>query len=141
MILIANVEGLSIKELPAHAPIKPACAKVECGTYECPTPFELKMDSTCCGYCWASDDDVALDRHKSFSAAFKIDQCESAPSSCKSPGPDAVRCFQVHCLEGAKPICAEGTCCPSCPVAEVESLAEEEPALEAPAPEEPAPEA
>merc|ERR1719277_816440 len=44
--------------------LTPACSKVECGEYSCPTPFELKMDSTCCGYCWAPDHEVGVDRHR-----------------------------------------------------------------------------
>merc|ERR1719473_69316 len=43
--------------------LEPPCSKIECGEYECSPPFELKTDNTCCGYCWAPDHVVAVDRH------------------------------------------------------------------------------
>merc|ERR1719343_2012412 len=41
--------------------LAPACSKITCGEFSCPTPFELKVDGTCCGYCWAPDHKVAVD--------------------------------------------------------------------------------
>jgi hypothetical protein len=32
--------------------------QVKCGRYECPAPFVLKMDKTCCGTCYAPDNKV-----------------------------------------------------------------------------------
>merc|ERR1719473_40271 len=70
--------------------MEPPCANVKCGRYECPEPFTLKVDQTCCGYCWAPDAKVQVDRHQvvEFNATgHAIDQCDSAPSHCKGPGP------------------------------------------------------
>mmetsp|Transcript_101842 Transcript_101842/g.273443 ORF Transcript_101842/g.273443 Transcript_101842/m.273443 type:complete len:146 (-) Transcript_101842:146-583(-) len=97
--------------------LTPACAKVECGEYSCPAPFELKKDATCCGYCWAPDHVVAADRHvvTAFNATGNvIDQCEEAPSTCKGPGANVVRCFRPSCREGDVPNCSPGSCCPIC---------------------------
>merc|ERR1719395_95412 len=97
--------------------LEPACSKIECGEYECPTPFELKVDKTCCGYCWAPDHEVNVDRHKvvAYNATgFAVEQCESAPSTCKGPGPSVVRCFKPNCRAGDVPNCAPDACCPMC---------------------------
>merc|ERR1719399_855346 len=45
----------SMKNSFGQSKLEPPCSKIECGEYECPTPFELKVDETCCGYCWAPD--------------------------------------------------------------------------------------
>merc|ERR1719432_642081 len=87
----------SMKNSFGDSNLEPACSKIECGEYECPTPFELKVDKTCCGYCWAPDHKVSVDRHKSVapgSLGFAVDQCDSAPSTCRSPGDNVVRCFK-----------------------------------------------
>ena len=71
--------------------LAPSCSKIECGEYSCPEPFELKTDGTCCGYCWAPDHVVPADRHVATafnSTGFAVEQCESAPSTCKGPGAD-----------------------------------------------------
>merc|ERR1719491_24649 len=97
--------------------LTPPCAKVDCGEYSCPAPFELKTDSTCCGYCWAPDNIVAADRHKvtEFNATgHVVQQCEGAPSSCRGPGANLVRCFKPQCRAGETPNCAPGSCCPMC---------------------------
>merc|ERR1719152_720524 len=97
--------------------LEPACAKIQCGEYSCPEPFELKTDSTCCGYCWAPDHIVAADRHVVTaynSTGFAVAQCEGAPSTCKAPSPTAVRCFVPNCRAGNKPHCAPGACCAMC---------------------------
>jgi DNA repair exonuclease SbcCD ATPase subunit len=97
--------------------LTPACDKIQCGDYSCPTPFELKVDNTCCGYCWAPDHVVPADRHAVVAAnatGLAVDQCESAPSFCKGPGSNAVRCFQPNCREGAAPHCGPGACCAAC---------------------------
>jgi len=68
--------------------LTPACSKIECGEYSCPSPFELKTDGTCCGYCWAPDHVVAADRHKVTeynSTGLAVEQCEGAPSACRGP--------------------------------------------------------
>mmetsp|Transcript_30669 Transcript_30669/g.95323 ORF Transcript_30669/g.95323 Transcript_30669/m.95323 type:complete len:147 (+) Transcript_30669:41-481(+) len=97
--------------------LTPACSKIECGTYSCPTPFELKVDGTCCGYCWAPDHVVAADRHVAVAynaTGFAVEQCEGAPSTCRGPGVNAVRCFRPSCRAGDAPHCAPGACCPIC---------------------------
>merc|ERR1719271_1186224 len=97
--------------------LEPPCSKIECGEYECTPPFELKTDNTCCGYCWAPDHVVAVDRHVATvfnSTGFAVEQCESAPSTCTGPGANAVRCFKPSCREGEKPHCAPGACCHKC---------------------------
>ncbi|CAK0801388.1 unnamed protein product [Prorocentrum cordatum] len=38
--------------------LAPSCSKITCGEYSCPTPFELKVDGTCCGYCYAPDHEI-----------------------------------------------------------------------------------
>ncbi len=83
--------------------LTPACSKVQCGEYSCPSPLELKVDGTCCGYCWAPDHLVSADRHKvtEFNATGNlIEQCDSAPSECKGPGANVVRCFKPSCRAG-----------------------------------------
>merc|ERR1719197_517541 len=107
----------SMKNSFGKSNLEPACSKIECGEYECPTPFELKVDKTCCGYCYAPDHVVSVDRHKvvAFNATgFAVDQCESAPSTCKGPGPTAVRCFKPSCRAGDVPNCSPDACCPAC---------------------------
>ena len=109
----------SMKDSFGKSNLEPACSKIECGEYECPTPFELKTDSTCCGYCWAPDHKVGVDRHKVVafnSTGFAIEQCESAPSTCKGPGPEAVRCFKPSCRAGDTAGCSPDACCPVCQV-------------------------
>merc|ERR1719181_2343378 len=49
---------------------------------ECKAPFTLKKDNECCGYCWAPDDVVALDRHKTYTSEHQADVCPSAPAHC-----------------------------------------------------------
>merc|ERR1740139_655836 len=69
--------------------LTPPCAKIECGDYSCPAPFELKTDKTCCGYCYAPDHVVAADRHKEVvfnSTGLAVEHCEGAPSTCSGPG-------------------------------------------------------
>mmetsp|Transcript_73886 Transcript_73886/g.138062 ORF Transcript_73886/g.138062 Transcript_73886/m.138062 type:complete len:149 (+) Transcript_73886:90-536(+) len=96
--------------------LTPPCANIKCGEYSCPAPLELKVDGTCCGYCYAEDHVIAVDRHQvtEYNATgFAIEQCESAPSTCKAPGPE-VRCFKPQCRAGDAPHCAPGSCCPMC---------------------------
>merc|ERR1719487_236501 len=60
--------------------LEPPCSKIECGEYECTPPFELKTDQTCCGYCWAPDHVIAVDRHSvtAYNASgFAVETCES----------------------------------------------------------------
>mmetsp|Transcript_63194 Transcript_63194/g.196061 ORF Transcript_63194/g.196061 Transcript_63194/m.196061 type:complete len:150 (-) Transcript_63194:109-558(-) len=97
--------------------VTPPCSKIECGKYECPPDFELKVDGTCCGYCWAPDHRVAVDRHVAVaynSTGFAVEQCESAPSVCRGPGKSVVRCFKPSCRAGDKATCVSGNCCPTC---------------------------
>merc|ERR1719235_2005379 len=54
----------SMKDSFGKSNLEAPCSKIECGDYECPTPFELKVDATCCGYCYAPDHVVSVDRHK-----------------------------------------------------------------------------
>merc|ERR1719387_1138075 len=97
--------------------LTPACAKIEYGEYSCPTPFELKVDGTCCGYCWAPDHLIAVDRHVAVpynSTGNVVEQCDSAPSVCTGPGTNAVRCFKPSCRVGDVVHCGAGACCPMC---------------------------
>merc|ERR1719333_1559759 len=97
--------------------LEPPCAKVTCGEYSCPTPFELKVDKTCCGYCWAPDGLVPPARHRVVepnATGFAVEQCVSAPSTCRSPGDNVVRCFKPACRDGDIPHCTPGSCCAMC---------------------------
>ena len=98
--------------------LEPPCSKVECGEMSCPAPFELKMDDTCCGYCWAPDHAIPLDRHVGIaynSTGMAVEQCESAPSHCKAPVAEIpVRCFKPSCRAGEAPHCGAGACCAMC---------------------------
>eukprot|EP00929_Paragymnodinium_shiwhaense_P041887 TRINITY_DN2174_c0_g6_i1.p2 TRINITY_DN2174_c0_g6~~TRINITY_DN2174_c0_g6_i1.p2 ORF type:complete len:146 (+),score=24.45 TRINITY_DN2174_c0_g6_i1:172-609(+) len=97
--------------------LTPSCDSIQCGEYSCPTPFELKVDNTCCGYCWAPDHVVPADRHAvvQYNATGNaVAQCDSAPSTCKGPGATAVRCFRPSCRAGSEPHCAPNACCPAC---------------------------
>jgi len=105
------------KDSFGNTALTPACAKIECGEYSCPTPFELKVDATCCGYCWAKDDEVAIDRHVAIpynSSGMVVEQCDSAPSTCKGPSIHPVRCFKPACRAGDVPHCGAGACCAMC---------------------------
>ena len=107
----------SMKNSFGESNLEAPCSKIECGEYSCPTPFELKVDKTCCGYCWAPDHEVSVDRNKvvAYNATgFAVEQCDSAPSTCKGPGPEAVRCFKPNCRAGDVPNCAPDACCPMC---------------------------
>merc|ERR1719235_2654230 len=107
----------SMKDSFGKSKLEAPCSKIECGDYECPTPFELKVDATCCGYCYAPDHVVSVDRHvvvKYNATGFAVDQCESAPSTCKGPGPTAVRCFKPSCRAGDTPTCSPNACCAAC---------------------------
>mmetsp|Transcript_35777 Transcript_35777/g.57004 ORF Transcript_35777/g.57004 Transcript_35777/m.57004 type:complete len:142 (+) Transcript_35777:65-490(+) len=107
----------SMKDSFGKSNLEVPCSKIECGEYSCPTPFELKVDQTCCGYCWAPDHEVNVDRHVvvAYNATgFAVEQCESAPSTCKGPSPTAVRCFKPNCRAGDVPNCAPDACCPMC---------------------------
>merc|ERR1719198_1952581 len=80
--------GLTVKQEPVMDGMKdsfgestlvPPCSKIECGEYACPAPFELKVDGTCCGYCWAPDHVVGVDRHqvvKYNATGLAVEQCE-----------------------------------------------------------------
>mmetsp|Transcript_19141 Transcript_19141/g.45088 ORF Transcript_19141/g.45088 Transcript_19141/m.45088 type:complete len:153 (-) Transcript_19141:115-573(-) len=97
--------------------LTPACSKIECGAFECPSPFELKVDGTCCGYCWAPDHVVGADRHvvvEHNATGFAVEQCEASPSTCRGPGVNVVRCFKPSCRAGDTAHCAPGACCPIC---------------------------
>ena len=114
---IARDQEFRAEDSFGNTALTPPCDKISCGEYSCPTPFELKVDNTCCGYCWAPDHVVPADRHAVVAVnatGLVVDQCESAPSFCKGPGSNAVRCFQPNCREGAKPHCAPGSCCAAC---------------------------
>jgi len=100
-----------------NSKLEPPCTNIQCGEYECPMPFELKTDNTCCGYCYAPDHVVPYDRHAVVAVnatGYVVDYCDSAPSTCKSPGANAVRCFKPACKEGEKAHCAPGNCCAAC---------------------------
>lgn len=97
--------------------LTPPCAKIECGQFSCPEPFELKKDKACCGYCWAPDHEVSVDRHvvtEYNATGLAVPQCDSAPSTCKGPGAEVVRCFKPACREGDAPQCQPGACCAKC---------------------------
>merc|ERR1719482_501373 len=107
----------SMKDSFGKSNLEPACAKIECGEYECPSPFELKVDNTCCGYCYAPDHIVAVDRHVAVpfnSTGNIVAQCESAPSTCKGLGIHPVRCFKPSCRPSDVPHCGPTSCCPIC---------------------------
>merc|ERR1719240_825471 len=107
----------SMKNSFGESNLEAPCSKIECGEYSCPTPFELKVDATCCGYCWAKDDEVAIDRHVAVpynSSGMVVEQCPSAPSTCKAPGIHPVRCFKPACRAGDVPHCGAGACCAMC---------------------------
>mmetsp|Transcript_96666 Transcript_96666/g.181758 ORF Transcript_96666/g.181758 Transcript_96666/m.181758 type:complete len:138 (-) Transcript_96666:62-475(-) len=96
--------------------LEPPCSKIQCGEFSCPAPLELKMDATCCGYCWAPDHVTALDRHKAVpynSTGFAVAMCDSAPATCTGPASTA-RCFKPSCKPGQVAHCAPGSCCASC---------------------------
>merc|ERR1719405_87956 len=98
----------SMKDSFGKSNLEPACSKIECGDYECPSPFELKVDKTCCGYCYAPDHVVPADRHKVVefnSTGLAVEHCEGAPSTCSGPGANAVRCFKPTCRAGDTPNC------------------------------------
>lgn len=97
--------------------LTPACDKIVCGEYSCPTPFELKVSETCCGYCWAPDSVVGVDRHVKVpynSSGLVVEQCPSAPSICSGPAAHPVRCFKPTCRVGDAPTCGPAACCPKC---------------------------
>merc|ERR1719410_3145697 len=67
------------------------------------TPACAKVDSTCCGYCWAPDHEVGVDRHRVVehnATGLAVEQCDEAPSTCKGPGVNVVRCFKPSCRDG-----------------------------------------
>mmetsp|Transcript_57481 Transcript_57481/g.123520 ORF Transcript_57481/g.123520 Transcript_57481/m.123520 type:complete len:140 (-) Transcript_57481:72-491(-) len=93
--------------------LTPPCSSVTCNMPECQAPFEKKEDGTCCGYCWAPDHVVGLDRHKATKSMYEADLCDGAPSSCRGPGGDA-QCFSPSCDEGYEAHCVPGACCATC---------------------------
>merc|ERR1719150_1400461 len=139
MIYVLVVSGLSqalLRESPeetkldmeyrakdsfGNTELTPACDKIQCGEYSCPTPFELKDDGTCCGYCWAPDHIVPLDRHQAFDSPYKTEMCDSAPSNCRAPG-GAAACFVPSCRAGYAPRCTSTDCCPTCQATGAEAL-------------------
>mmetsp|Transcript_74398 Transcript_74398/g.177281 ORF Transcript_74398/g.177281 Transcript_74398/m.177281 type:complete len:147 (-) Transcript_74398:32-472(-) len=105
-----------MKDSSGNSVLTPPCTAIQCGEYSCPAPMIMKVDGTCCGRCWAPDHEIAVDRHvvTAYNATgLAIEQCESAPSTCKAPGP-VVRCFKAECRAGDSPNCAPGACCPMC---------------------------
>ena len=122
-LCVAAVQGIKLKDGPemkdsfGKSTLEPPCSKIECGEYECPIPFELKVDNTCCGYCYAPDHVVPADRHVATaynSTGYVTEYCDGAPKTCSSPGNNPVRCFKPACREGDKPNCAPGACCAEC---------------------------
>lgn len=93
--------------------LTPPCAKIECGAMSCDAPFQLKTDDTCCGYCWAPDHIVPLDRHQPFDSPHKTDGCPGAPKFCNGPGP-AATCFTQPCKASEDLHCGPTDCCGRC---------------------------
>jgi hypothetical protein len=116
--------------------LKPACSGISCGDYKCDAPFELKTkEGTCCGFCWAPDHVIRVDRHSKFEGQG-IDLCPNAPPKCRGPGGQA-HCPNPSCAAGQEAHCdsdgqgEEGSlCCPICRFTSVD-MASLKPATEA----------
>mmetsp|Transcript_29178 Transcript_29178/g.57137 ORF Transcript_29178/g.57137 Transcript_29178/m.57137 type:complete len:147 (+) Transcript_29178:104-544(+) len=105
------------KDSFGNSVLTPPCENIQCGAYSCPAPFELKKNGACCGYCWAPDHEVPLDRHMvtAYNASGSaVELCDTAPASCRGPGASRVRCFIPSCREGEETHCVAGACCSTC---------------------------
>merc|ERR1719263_2766458 len=93
-------------------PLAPVCYDIKCADIDCQSPFELRRaPGQCCPTCFASDEDVALDRHTAMKgpSPYAVDPHPAAPSSC-----GGVKCFRPVCYSGTRPGHVQGRCCESC---------------------------
>merc|ERR1719408_1029730 len=88
-VLSGAALGLTIQE----DPLPPACYKITCADIDCNAPFNLRRaPGQCCPTCFASDEDVALDRHSAMKGPnpYAADAHPAAPTTC-----DGVKCFKT----------------------------------------------
>merc|ERR1740130_713995 len=100
--------GIALQE----DPLPPACYKITCADIDCRAPFELKRGpGQCCPVCFASEEDVALDRHTAMQGKnpYLVDAAAAAPTTC-----GGVKCFKPSCTRGFSKGFVQGRCCESC---------------------------
>jgi len=95
-----------------NSQLEPACSQIECGAMKCDAPFELKMDESCCGYCWAPHHIVPT-THRAFASEHTVEGCAEAPKFCSGPGP-VVQCYKQPCEANEKLHCGPTDCCGKC---------------------------
>merc|ERR1719159_346369 len=84
----------------------PPCDGVKCGLIDCPPPFEVVKDGSCCPICKDSAGNINAERKSTFdrfNPASKSRYCQMT------------HCPPVTCLtEGQKVKLLPGRCCESC---------------------------
>merc|ERR1719161_2680210 len=101
--------GLSLQR---EDPLPPMCHKITCADVDCLAPFELRRaPGQCCPVCFATDEEVALDRHTALQGKnpYLVDAAAAAPTTCSG-----VKCFKPHCFHGFSKGFVQGRCCESC---------------------------
>merc|ERR1719238_1597518 len=84
----------------------------EIADIDCLAPFELRRaPGQCCPVCFATDEEVALDRHTALQGKnpYLVDAAAAAPTTC-----GGVKCFKPHCFHGYSKGFVQGRCCESC---------------------------
>mmetsp|Transcript_90296 Transcript_90296/g.141538 ORF Transcript_90296/g.141538 Transcript_90296/m.141538 type:complete len:123 (+) Transcript_90296:52-420(+) len=93
-------------------PLAPVCYDITCADIDCLAPFELRRaPGQCCPVCFASEEDVALDRHTALEGKnpYLVAAAAAAPTTCSG-----VKCFKPHCFPGYAKGFVQGRCCESC---------------------------
>mmetsp|Transcript_37958 Transcript_37958/g.60124 ORF Transcript_37958/g.60124 Transcript_37958/m.60124 type:complete len:122 (+) Transcript_37958:73-438(+) len=107
--LLVMASGLGLQK---EDPLPPACIHIKCADVNCMAPFELRRaPGQCCPVCYASDEEVALDRHSAMQGKnpYAADPHAAAPTTCVG-----VKCFKPSCTAGYTPGYVSGRCCASC---------------------------
>mmetsp|Transcript_119089 Transcript_119089/g.216464 ORF Transcript_119089/g.216464 Transcript_119089/m.216464 type:complete len:129 (+) Transcript_119089:87-473(+) len=111
--LLAPAEAsLAIAAEGKQSRLSPVCHDITCADIKCLPPLELRRkEGQCCSICWASDEDVALDRHTRLSGEnpYLVDTHPAAPPSC-----EGALCFVPKCPDGETVGYVQGDCCKSC---------------------------
>mmetsp|Transcript_80286 Transcript_80286/g.142239 ORF Transcript_80286/g.142239 Transcript_80286/m.142239 type:complete len:126 (+) Transcript_80286:48-425(+) len=95
-----------------ETPLAPVCYDITCADIKCLPPLELRRaEGQCCPICWASDEDIALDRHTALQGPnpYLKEAHPAAPASCAG-----VKCFTPQCPAGEVVGHVQGRCCSSC---------------------------
>mmetsp|Transcript_84970 Transcript_84970/g.168665 ORF Transcript_84970/g.168665 Transcript_84970/m.168665 type:complete len:122 (-) Transcript_84970:90-455(-) len=112
MVAALGVAFAAVVTALEATPRAPMCFDVQCAEITCKAPFKLRRkEGQCCDICWASDEDIALDRHTALGkpSPYRTETHPAAPTTCAG-----AFCFKPACGHGFKPGHVSGRCCAGC---------------------------